>query len=139
MGSPESRFLGLVVLMLIAATVRAATLEGTVLDPSGRAVPAAHVTLLAPMAPLAEAESNANGLYRFANLRAGSYSVIATAPGLASPNTKVELAQDQTTTVDLHLALSSLEQSVVVSASLGGGIASQVGFQRQRAFAAGNH
>ena len=125
--SPKSPFLGLAVLMLIAATVRAATLEGTVLDPSGRAVPAAHVTLLAPMAPLAEAESNANGQYRFTHLRAGSYSIMATAPGLTSPDTKVDLAEDQTTTVDLHLALSSLEQSVIVSASLGGGIATQLG------------
>lgn len=112
---------------LLPASARAATIEGTVLDPSGRAVPAAQVTLLAPMTPLAEAESNVSGQYRFQNLRAGSYRVLASAPGLACPEVQIELTPDQTATADLRLALSSIEQSVVISASLGGAVATQMG------------
>jgi outer membrane cobalamin receptor len=125
--NPESRLLSLLVILLTAATARAATIEGTVLDPSGGAVPAARVALLAPMAPLAEARSNSSGQYRFENLRAGEYRLVASAPGLASAVAKIDLAPDQITTLDLSLALSSVEQSVVVSASLGGALATQVG------------
>jgi len=125
--NPKPRFLWLIVLMFGVATARAATIEGMVLDPSGRAVPAARVTLLAPMTPLAQVESNARGQYRFENLPAGEYRLVASAPGLTSLETNVELGQDQTTKLDLSLALSSVEQTVVVSASLGGALATHVG------------
>jgi outer membrane cobalamin receptor len=114
-------------LLLLVVNARATTIEGTVLDPSGRAVPAARVTLLAPVAPLAETRSNASGRYRFENLRPGEYRLVASAPGLASPEANVDVATDRVENLDLNLALSSVEQSVVVSASLGGALATQVG------------
>ncbi len=114
-------------MLLAAVTTPAATIEGTVLDPSGRVVQAARVNLLAPMRPLAETESNSTGEYRFENLRGGSYQILATAPGLATPAIRVELTEDASLKQELHLALSSVGESVVVSASLGGSLATQTG------------
>jgi outer membrane cobalamin receptor len=106
---------------------RAATIEGTVVDPSGQPVPSARVNLLAPLSPVAERPSDAQGHFRFENLRAGAYRLAANVPGFAASTVPVELADSETRTVDLRLALSAVEEHVVVSASLGGALAPQVG------------
>jgi outer membrane cobalamin receptor len=85
------------------------------------------VNLLARMTPLAETETNNEGKYRFENLSGGSYQILATAPGLASTTEAIELQSGGSITKDLHVALTSATQSVVVSASLGGSLATQVG------------
>jgi outer membrane cobalamin receptor len=115
------------VVLLSALSLRGATIEGTVLDPSGKAVAGARVSLLAPLAPLAETESDSEGNYRFASLRAGRYQLLATAPGLASAPLAVQLRGDESSTQDLKMSLTSMGESVVVSASLGGGLATQAG------------
>jgi len=109
------------------AGARAATLEGTVLDPSGRAVAGARVSLLQSLVPVDERATDARGNYRFENLRAGTYRLVARAPGFASSATDLGLPEGQTRTADLHLELSAVEQQVVVSASLGGALAPQIG------------
>jgi len=106
---------------------RAATLEGTVLDPSGRVVAGARVSLLQSLVPMDERATDARGNYRFENLRAGTYRLVARAPGFASSATDLRLPEGQTRTADLHLELSAVEQQVVVSASLGGALAPQIG------------
>jgi outer membrane cobalamin receptor len=112
---------------ILTSATRAATIEGTVFDPSGRAVARARVSLLARLTPLDEREPDAQGRYRFDGLRAGEYTLVANAPGFSTSTMKVELRDDETRTVDLHLELSALEQQVVVSASLGGALAPQLG------------
>ena len=124
---PRLQILSVAVFLVAVATARAATIEGTVLDPSGRVVPRSRVTLLAPTTPLAETESNAEGKYRFDNLRAGSYQLLATASGLAIPAVHFELTEGEASKKDLHLALSSVGERVVVSASLGGSLTTQTG------------
>jgi outer membrane receptor protein involved in Fe transport len=112
---------------LCVGAARAATLEGTVFDPSGRAVPGARVSLLQALTPLDERQTDAGGAYRFQGLRGGTYRLVANAPGFSSASTAVEVRDAGTPTVDLHLELSAVEQQVVVSASLGGALAPQIG------------
>ena len=57
----------------------------------------------------------------------GKYQLDASAPGLASPQAEVEIRGAEVQTLDLHLQLSAVQQQVVVSASLGDALASEVG------------
>ena len=119
--------LGLLSILFASGAVRAATIEGTVLDPSGRAVANVRVSLLQSLTALDERQTNAQGKYMFEGLAKGSYRVVANAPGFSASNVDVEIHEAQTTSVDLHLALSAVAQQVVVSASLGGSLAPQLG------------
>jgi outer membrane receptor protein involved in Fe transport len=106
---------------------RAATLEGTVFDPSGRAAPGAHVSLLRQLAPLEERQTDARGHFGFAGLRSGTYRLVATVPGFAVTPVEVEVGEREMQTVDLHLVLSAVQEHIVVSATLGGAFSPQVG------------
>ena len=125
--NPKTCLVALLALLLTVTAARAATIEGTVLDPNGRVVPAARVNLLAPMRPFAETETSGEGRYRFETLPGGDYQLLATAPGLASAAIAIELQSGESSTKDLHMALTSVGESVVVSASLGGSLVTQVG------------
>jgi outer membrane receptor protein involved in Fe transport len=118
---------GLLSILLAGAVVRAATIEGTVLDPSGRAVPNVRVSLLQSLTALDERQTGAQGEYRFEGLGKGSYRLVANAPGFSASSAQVEIGEGQTAKMDLHLALSAVEQQVVVSASLEGSLAPQLG------------
>ncbi|MCX5803308.1 MAG: carboxypeptidase regulatory-like domain-containing protein, partial [Proteobacteria bacterium] len=107
--------------------VRAATLEGTVLDPSGRAVPGARVSLLHQLTPLEERQTDARGRFEFDGLRRGAYRLVASVPGFTASSVQVEVGEGDTRTVDLRLALSAVQEHVVVSATLGGALSPQVG------------
>jgi len=110
-----------------AATVYAGTLAGRVLDPSGSPVPAAHVTVLRSLAVVSEVTTNTEGKFEFPNIASGKFEVRATAPGLASAPVQVEVNGSPSSPLDLHLRLSAVQQNVVVSASLGAAVASEVG------------
>ncbi len=104
-----------------------AVIEGTVFDPSSRPVAQARVGLLFAIAPFGETRTDAQGHYRFAGLAGGTYEVIANLPGFTKLSAKVELQPGVVHQEDLHLELSAVEQEVVVSASLGGALAPQLG------------
>ncbi|MGD0223689.1 MAG: TonB-dependent receptor [Terriglobia bacterium] len=114
-------------LLLSATAAQAATLTGTVVDPSGSAVPQAHVTLLRSLVVLDQRETDSQGTFKFAGLADGKYQLVASAPGLASPQVEVGLSGSEVHTVDLRLQLSAVQQQVVVSASLGDSLVSEVG------------
>lgn len=114
-------------LCLVAAGARAATLDGTVFDPSGRAVRGARVSLLSTLVPLEERQTDARGRFEFTGLRGGTYRLVATMPGFAASPVQVELDESETRTVGFHLALSAIQEHVVVSATLGGALSPQVG------------
>jgi outer membrane receptor protein involved in Fe transport len=116
-----------IVSFALALSARAATIEGTVLDPSGAPVPSARVTLLAPMAPVADRQTDAQGRFVFAGVREGNYVLTAAAPGLSASPVEFEVRGSETRTVELRLGLSALHEQVVVSASLGGALAPQIG------------
>lgn len=111
----------------VGGAARAATLQGTVLDPSGRPVPGAQVSLLSRLAPIEERQTDVRGQYKFEGLRSGAYRLVASLPGFSTSSAEVEARADETRTADLHLELSAIEQHVVVSASLGGALAPQIG------------
>ena len=123
----RSHFLSVLCTLALAASAQAATLEGRVFDPSGGRVAGARVTLLRSFAPLAESQTDAQGQFEFRDLRAGAYSIVANAPGFSASQTRVELRAAGTERVDLRLAPSAVEERVVVAASLGGSLATQVG------------
>jgi outer membrane receptor protein involved in Fe transport len=104
------------------------TIRGTVLDPDGRAVPDAQVTLLAAaFISAAETRANAQGEYRFEGLAEGDYTVVANVPGFSNAATETHLTSGAEQVADLHLKLSAVQEQVVVSASLGGALAPETG------------
>ena len=119
--------LGLLSIPFVSGAAHGATIKGTVYDPSGRAVLNVRVSLLQSLAALDERQTNAKGEYQFEGLARGSYRLVANAPGFSASTADVEIGEDQTRSVDLHLALSAVQQQVVVSASLEGALAPQLG------------
>src|SRR5271156_2920161 len=103
-----------------------ASISGTVFDPAGQAVPAAHVTLLYAMAQLETRDTNAQGQYSFARLRGGKYQVVATSSGFDQLPLDIDLAAGEKRVSDLHLQLSALRATVVVSAAPGGALTSPI-------------
>jgi outer membrane receptor protein involved in Fe transport len=110
-----------------AVELRAATLRGTVLDPDGRAVAHAGVSLLSSLKAVEVRQTDASGKYIFENLQPGAYELVSTAPGMSSAPVNVGIAEGESRTLDVHLKLSAVEQQVVVSASLGGALAPEIG------------
>jgi outer membrane receptor protein involved in Fe transport len=103
-----------------------AAISGTVFDPAGEVVPGARVTLLYAMAELETRETNAQGQYSFARLRAGKYQIVATSSGFDQLPLDIDLAAGEKRVSDLHLQLSALRDKVVVSAAPGGALTSQI-------------
>jgi outer membrane cobalamin receptor len=118
------------ILLLLACAQCAAlasTLEGTVLDPSGKPVPGARISLLRSLTVIEERQADAKGVYKFEGLQEGPYQLAASARGLACPVMNIQVRKDGNQRQDVNLALSALESRVIVSASLGGALAPQIG------------
>jgi outer membrane cobalamin receptor len=113
--------------LLVPRQVSAASLAGAVLDPSGRAVAGVRVTLLRSTTVVEIRQTDAQGRYEFPKLTAGTYRLVAHVPGFNASVQEVQVTNSQSRRVNLCLALSAVQQQVVVSASLGGALASQVG------------
>ena len=109
------------------STSHGASIHGTVYDPDGRAVAGAKLSLLASMVAVAQTETDAHGDYRFDGLRGGTFTVAANQPGLTKVSAEIKLQSTDALTIDLHLELSAVQEQVVVSASLGGALAPQIG------------
>ena len=118
---------GVLSLGLGLGAARAATLAGTVLDPSGAAVAGAKVSLLSSLAVQDTHETDGRGRYQFTGLRSGTYRLVANAPEFSSSTTDIQLTAGEARTLDLPLALSAVAQQVVVSASLGDALVQQLG------------
>ena len=90
------------------------SIRGQVTDESGAAVPGAKVTVSASGAVIRETTSAADGAYTVAGLASGSYTVVASAPGLKQfEPTAVEVATGPKT-VDLLLRVTLEKQEVTV-------------------------
>ena len=112
------------IVALFAATAVAAfgqssaSLSGTVVDPTGAAVPNAHVTVhsIATGADRA-VDTDAAGLYAVPALLPGDYSVKVTAPGFSNDTVpKVTLNVDSTVTLNLNLQIATAGETVQVEA-----------------------
>src|ERR1700722_15724840 len=104
----------------------AASIAGTVFDPDGKPVAGARITLLYAMARLEVTQTNAQGQYRFEDLRPGTYQIVGTASGFNEVTGDIELQPDQKLVKDLKLNLSAVQERVVVSAAPGGALSSEI-------------
>jgi outer membrane receptor for ferrienterochelin and colicins len=95
----------------------AATVDGTIKDPSSAAVQRALVTLTTEAGVVvAEGQTDAQGRYRFANIRDAAYRLTVIADGLLTERTAVFSVSGDLTR-DLVLRLSGLAQQVIVTAA----------------------
>lgn len=113
-------------IFVVARPTSAATIAGTVMDPQGLPVPGAQVSLLTPLRSLEQRTTDAEGRFRFEDLAGGIFRLVASAGGLSGA-AEVDLRSGETRAVEIRLALSALEQQVVVSASMGSAVAAQTG------------
>jgi outer membrane cobalamin receptor len=110
-----------------SANSSSASIEGTVFDPDGSAVAGAKVNLLESMVSVAETTTDTQGRYRFEDLRDGTFTVVANSPGFSELSAEIALRSGESHSADLHLKLNAAQEKVVVSASLGGALAPQLG------------
>lgn len=95
-----------------------ASLRGHVTDPSGAAIAAAGLKLVSTATGAArETTSDANGGYEFLQLQPGLYSLEASAKGFrTTKKVGLDLLVATASTIDVTLALSSVDQKVEVTA-----------------------
>ena len=89
-------------------------IAGTVLDPTGAAVPSATVTLTnLDTGAKQTAPTSSTGAYRFALLNPGNYSVAISASGFQSAQQKIVVSVGQASTVNIKLEMASANTTVV--------------------------
>jgi hypothetical protein len=107
--------LGLIVPM--AAQVDYASLNGTVLDPSRAVVQGARVVAVSSETGFRrETITSAGGSYQMSGLAVGMYTITISRPGFRTAEFKnVELSVGQPRTIDAHLQVGSVAESVEVA------------------------
>jgi outer membrane receptor protein involved in Fe transport len=100
-----------------AQTMGAATLEGTVTDPSGAIIVGAKVTVTSDLTSVSRVlTSNSAGFYSASDLLPGSYHVTASSSGFSrSEIDKIILTVGSVRQVDVHLSVAAVANSVTVS------------------------
>jgi hypothetical protein len=110
---------GLVVVLFFSHMALAqfsGSLQGTVQDATGAAVPGATLTLTNTATKVSQtAESDASGNYRFLSLAPANYVVSATAPGFGTSKVPFTLTTAQLMNVPITLAIATSQQVVEVS------------------------
>lgn len=109
----------LLALMPAALAQENATITGTVMDPSGAAVPNATIKITnMATGQIRQVTSNSSGLYVFANVGVGTYTLSASASGFQEyKKTGMVVNVAQTLEADVPLVIGSSEQSVTVEAN----------------------
>ncbi len=92
---------------------------GRVTDQSGALVPASKVALIGSDGHTWNTKADGNGIYSFAGLAPGKYTVRASAPRLTMPQPLEIVLKPGTQTLDLQLALESMEEKVTVQDDAG--------------------
>src|SRR5579864_1712990 len=105
---------------LLAQSLTSGDVTGTVLDPSGAAVPNATVTLKNnDTGGTQTTNTTSTGAYRFHLLNPGNYTVSAAATDFQGRAQNVSVAVGQTSTVNMQMQLASASQTVEVTAQAG--------------------
>jgi hypothetical protein len=105
-------------LVLLPAVVRAQSVfTGTVKDSSGAVMPGVTVEAASPVLieKVKSAITDANGQYRIVDLRPGRYTLTFTLPGFNTVTREVDLEGNFTATINIELAVGTLQESVTVS------------------------
>ena len=107
---------GLFVLALFAHPAFAqSTINGTITDPQSAVILDARVTLLAGQSEVRSTRTDAQGRYRFDAVPAGTYVVMASAPGFQpATGAEISVTAGQGATRDLSLALAGATDFVSV-------------------------
>ncbi len=109
----------LVCLLHLSAQQTLGSLNGTVLDPSGAAVPDATITVTDASISLSRSTtSQSTGFFQIFNLPVGSYSVTVTHPGFETTQLKsVPVQEARATTVNATLKIGQVSESVEVTST----------------------
>ena len=109
--------------LAVAATLPAfaqenATITGTVVDPSGALVPNVAITLTnQATGQVRQTTSNGAGIYLFANVGVGNFTLAASAAGFQKySKTNIVVNTDQTLKEDIAISVGSEGQTVTVQA-----------------------
>lgn len=96
------------------------TMSGTIVDPDGAPLPGVTVTISSPqiITQTKSAVTGPSGNYRFLNLLPGEYVVVVALEGFTTVRSEgLVVRAGSTSSVDLELRLSSVEELIVVSGS----------------------
>ena len=93
-------------------------IEGTVVDPKGATIAAAHLTLMDPSGQVvSETTSDQNGRFAFSDVPAGRYTIEADAEGFSLQQAvEVDLSKGGSKTVRVSMAISQIREQVSVAA-----------------------
>ena len=109
--------LALLLPKMTLAQVENDTVTGRVTDQTGAVVPKADVTLEQKATGLVlRRKTNDSGIYVFPQLQAGTYQIVATAPGFKKTITSITLTVGQTVGLNLKLHVGAPTSSVTVQA-----------------------
>src|SRR5262247_1338950 len=110
---------GVLAVVLALGQENTGSVQGTVKDASGGALPGAKVTLSGPaLVRSLEATSDKEGAYIFAKVPAGIYTVTVNQTGFKTvKNEDVNVVLGQTARVDVALSAGGVTESVTVTAS----------------------
>jgi iron complex outermembrane receptor protein len=107
-------FACILALLTLSATAQSASIHGTVLDPTGAAVFAAHVSLSGHGSRQATT-TDRSGAYDFPALQGGSYTLTVEVPGFGRyENSSIHLSADKALDWRVQLQLESASQSITV-------------------------
>lgn len=92
---------------------------GTVYDPAGSVVQRAHVVLKSESTGMIRTNaSNESGVFTFALLSPGSYTVAISATGFLQRSATVNVVVAETSVIDFHLPLESASTSITVKPTI---------------------
>ncbi|HYL74095.1 MAG TPA: carboxypeptidase regulatory-like domain-containing protein [Bryobacteraceae bacterium] len=104
-----------VLLFLLGLPVSAATIQGTVLDPSGAVVAGAEVTVSGAASASRTVQTDSKGHFAVDGLTPGEYLITVRQPGFEIEQRPATIGQEPNLEVDFKLRIQAAETSVEVS------------------------
>jgi outer membrane cobalamin receptor len=106
----------LALVVMVPTAAFAGGIRGVVRDPDGRPVGSARVAVVGPLGART-VQTDDEGRFDVGQLPAGTYRVVADAQGLHGGSEPTAVGANEYRAVDVTLALSSVSESIVVSAA----------------------
>jgi outer membrane cobalamin receptor len=110
-------FLSSLVLVGLVVPAMADTLQGRVVDPSGRPVVSADVVVLRQQTVVASVRTDAEGIFGPVSLPPGRYELTVAARDLQLAPTAITITAGESVSCDLRMTLAARQESVLVSAA----------------------
>jgi iron complex outermembrane receptor protein len=103
----------------------AGSVRGTIVDPTGKAIPGAVIAIRGPVQANYSAVSGAEGQFAISGLPPNTYSVQASASGFAVLERQVTVTAGNTAEISLSLEVASVSEEVTVEADADSSLASE--------------